>query len=113
LKNERFKIEFCISLEYHKNNNISEIEYFISGRSGNITIAIIANLIVLFSSSELTLLVIFSINGDAERRNVSIIERIIATSACPAITNTQRKNVMIAEISVVSPICFSLNAVYE
>ena len=51
--------------------------------------------------------------GDAERRNVSIIERIIAISAWPAITNTQRKNVMIAEISVVSPICFSLNAVYE
>jgi hypothetical protein len=83
----------------------------ISGRSGNITIAIIANLIVLFSSSVLILLVIFSISGDAESIKVSIIERIIAISACPATTNIQRKNVMIAESSVVNQICFSLKAV--
>jgi hypothetical protein len=81
LKNERFKIELCISFAYHKNESISAIEYFTSGSNGKITIAIIANLIVLFNSSVLTLLVILSMRGDAERRNVSIIERIIAISA--------------------------------
>jgi hypothetical protein len=50
-----------------------------------------------------------SISGLEERTKVRIIDKIIAILKNQIITNTHRKNVIIAAISVVKPSCFSLN----
>jgi len=70
-----------------------------------------ANFIVLFNSSLLILLIIFSIRGFDDNKNVKIIDNIMAILASQIITKTQRKNVAIAASSEVSPSCFCLNEV--
>jgi hypothetical protein len=77
-KNCKFIISIFISFVYQIKDNKFAIENFSSGKSGNITIDIIANFIVLFNSSLLTFCISFSIKGLEDKINVKIIVKMIA-----------------------------------